>query len=134
MYLLKTRHDPPEILTGGPKLDIHVVFTKIPGTQAPLTAATDLARHLGGRVAILVAQVVPYPLPLDRPPIPVEFTEQALASLGRDPEVETAVRIYLCRDQQETIRQVLKPESVVIVGARGLAKTLKRDGHHVILV
>jgi hypothetical protein len=51
------------------------------------------------------------------------------------------VFLYLCRDRDETIRQVLRPESVVVIGRskwwwpteeNHLARILRRDGHRVI--
>jgi hypothetical protein len=72
----------------------------------------------------------------------VQFAEQQLLVLAGEQPVETSIRIYLCRDLTETIRQVLKPDSVVIVGGRKcwwptrerkLAAALRRDGHRVIL-
>ncbi len=122
-------------------LDLQVIFTNVAGTRAVLAAATQYARGLGAQITILDAQVVPYPLPLDRPPVPVEFTERTLRTLALEQTVATAVELYLCRDRNETIRQVLKPESVVVMPARKfwwptaqthLAKLLRRDGHRVI--
>jgi hypothetical protein len=93
----------------------------------------------------MVAQVVPYPLPLAAPPVPVEFTEHALESITSE---DTAIEIYLCRDRNETIRRALPPDSLVIVGARkrrwrpswwpscdhSLAKLLRQDGRRVLVV
>ena len=127
----------------GPQLDIHVIFTNMADTQATLKTASALAHDLGARITILAAQVVPYPLPLGSPPVPIEFTERALGLMACEQEVETAIKVYLCRDQRQTIRQILKPESVVVIGGRkrwwptagqSLARILKQDGHHVVLV
>ena len=74
-----------------------------------------MARGLGARITLMVAQVVPYPLPLAAPDVPVEFTERLLESIAPG---DTTVEIYLCRDRNETIRRALPPDSVVIVGAR----------------
>ena len=72
----------------------------------------------------------------------VEFTERLLWSLASEQSVTTAAEIYLCRDREETIRQVLPEEAVVVMGERRwwqlgqerhLAKILRRDGHRVIL-
>ncbi len=113
------------------------------GTQATLKAATALAHDLGARITILVAQVVPYPLDLRCPPVPVEFTEQALCTMAADQDVETTIKLYLCRDRQRTVRQALKPDSMVVIeGRQGwwptadkrLARMLRRDGHHVMIV
>lgn len=49
------------------KLEVTVIFTTTPGTLAALRLAGQYARDLGGGISILVVQVVPYPLPLERP-------------------------------------------------------------------
>jgi len=124
-----------------PKLNVHVVFTTLDGTKTAFRLAGKLARDLGARVTVLAAQVVPYPLPLEKPPVAVEFTEQALLRMVGEEEVETAIEVRLCRDSEETIREALAPESVVVMSRRGrwwairewmLAWRLRRDGHHVI--
>jgi hypothetical protein len=130
----------------GPGLNVHVVCTNLEDAnlesiRAAHRAAGKLARDLGARVTMLVAQVVPYPLPLERPPIAIEFTEQTALRMVSEEEVETAIEVRLCRDGEETIREALAPESVVVM-SRGrrwwpirewvLAWRLRRDGHHVI--
>lgn len=125
----------------GPGLNVHVIFTNAESTRTALRAAGKLARDLGARVTVLVAQVVPYPLPLERPPVAIQFTEQALLRMVSEEEVETAIEVRLCRDSEETIREALAPESVVVMSRRRrwwpirewmLAWRLRRDGHHVI--
>ena len=124
-----------------PKLNVHVVFTTLDGAKTAFRLAGKLARDLGARVTVLAAQVVPYPLPLERPPIAIEFTERALLRMVSEEEVETAIEVRLCRDSGETIREALAPESVVVMSRRRrwwpmrewmLAWRLRRDGHHVI--
>ncbi len=121
---------------------MNVVYTRLPGAAKSLDVASGLARGLGARVTVHVAQVIPYPLELKSPQVPVQFAEQQLLAMAGEQPVETSIRIYLCRDLTETIRQVLKPDSVVIVGGRKrwwptrehrLATALRRDGHRVIL-
>ena len=55
--------------------------------------------------------------------------------------IGTGVRLYLCRDQTEALRSVLKPHSLVVIGGnRGwwptrekrLARQLRRAGHEVV--
>jgi hypothetical protein len=130
----------------GPRLNVHVICTNLEGDhlesiRAAHRAAGRLARDLGARVTMLAAQVVPYPLPLEKPPVAVEFTKQALLRMVSEEDIETAIEVRLCRDSQETIREALAPESVVVMGRRGrwwpirewmLAWKLRRDGHHVI--
>ena len=106
-----------------------------------LHTASGLARGLGARVTVHVPQVIPYPLELKAPPVSVAFAEQQLLALAGDQPVETNIQMYLCRDLTETIRRVLKPDSVVVIGGRKrwwptpekkLAAILRRDGHRVI--
>ena len=136
---------PPDLSERGRKLDLQVIFTDLPKTAAALATARSLARGLGARITLMVAQVVPYPLPLAAPDVPVEFTERALEFLAIE---DTTVEIYLCRDRNETIRRALPPDSLVIVGARKwrwwpswlpsresqLARILRQDGRRVLVV
>ncbi len=48
-------------------LSVTVVFTTVPATLIALQRGGELAQQLGARIRILVPQVVPYPLPIDRP-------------------------------------------------------------------
>jgi hypothetical protein len=128
------------------KLDISVVFTSVDATLAALREAANLlgnrASSLGGRITLIVPQIVPYPLPLTRPPVLVDFNERRLRVIASDCRVETRVSIYLCRDPLETLKSVLKPHSVVVVGSRKrwwptaekrLAAQLRRAGHEVVV-
>ena len=123
-----------------------VIFTDLPKTAAALGKARSMARGLGARITLTVAQVVPYPLPLAVPDVPLEFTERLLEPLAceKDDAEDIAVEIYLCRDRNETIRRAISPDSLVIVGARKwqwwfsrdrwLARILRRDGLRVLVV
>src|SRR5579863_4250413 len=130
----------------GPRLNVHVVCTNLKNSSLKSVSAAHrlagkLARDLGARVTVLVAQVVPYPLPLEKPDVAVEFTEQALVRMIGEQEVETTIEVRRCRDSEETIRGALPPDSVVVMGTRRrwwpirgwmLAWRLRRDGHDVI--
>ena len=130
----------PEVLS--PELEVNVVYTRLPSAAKTLHAASGLARGLGARVTVHVPQVIPYPLELKAPPVSVPFAEHQLLALVGEQPVETNIQMYLCRDLTETIRRVLKPASVVVIGGRKhwwptpekkLAAILRRDGHRVIL-
>ncbi len=130
----------PEVLR--PELEVNVVYTRLPGAAKTLHTASGLARGLGARVTVHVPQVIPYPLELKAPPVSVAFAEQQLLALAGEQPVETNIQMYLCRDLTETIRRVLKPDSVVVIGGRKrwwptpekkLAAILRRDGHRVLL-
>lgn len=141
---------PPDLSERGRKLDLQVIFTDVPKTAAALATARSMARDLGARITLMVARVVPYPLPLAEPDVPVEFTERLLESLAckKDDAEDTTIEIYLCRDRNETIRRAVPPDSLVIVGARkwrwwtswlpsrdrSLARMLRLDGRRVLVV
>ncbi|MGH9592427.1 MAG: hypothetical protein ACRD5L_05005, partial [Bryobacteraceae bacterium] len=100
------------------QLNISVVFTSVESTLAALREAGILAGSLGARITLLVPQVVPYPLPLESPPVLVEFNERRFHVMARECPVETTVRIYLCRNRFETITSALSPGSIVVLGGR----------------
>lgn len=124
-----------------PCLEITVVFTSVDATLAALREAAALASRRSGRVALVVPQVVPYPLPLTSPPVLVDWNERRFRVIASDCPVETKVRIFLCRDWAETLMAVLNPHSIVVVGGRRrwwptretwLARAIRRAGHEVI--
>jgi hypothetical protein len=131
----------PQVTEAGGRLDVAVVFTSAGATLAALRKAGVLASHLGGRITLLVTQVVPYPLALENPPVPVDFTENRLSAIATESPVETVVRVYLCRDRFTTLAAALKPHSLVVLGGNRrwwptpeqvLARRLRRAGHEVI--
>jgi hypothetical protein len=122
---------------------VNVVYTRLPSGPEALRVASDLALGLGARIAVHLAREIPYPLALKSPPVPVAFTEEKLLRLASTQAIDTTIQVYLCRDLTATIRHALKPESVVVIGGpkhwwrtreRSLARALRRDGHHVILI
>lgn len=136
------RPERPERPQPDARLDVAVVFTSADATIAALKRAGTLASSLNARVLLVVPQIVPFPLPLDSPPVLIDFSEKRFREIAEASPVETAVHIYLCRDRLETLRAALKPHSLVIVGGRKrwwptaeelLARKLRRAGHEVIL-
>jgi len=122
------------------RLNVAVVFTSVESTLAALQEAGTLANSLGARIQLVVPQVVPYPLPLDSPPVLVEFNENRFRVMASKSPVETSVHIYLCRDRFETLVSVLQPGSIVVLGGRErwwptkekrLARKLRRAGFEV---
>jgi len=134
---------PPAAVEFESGLDISVVFTSVEATLAALKEAGALANRLGAHITLLIPQVVPFPLPLESPPVLLDWNERRFRVIASESPVDTTVRLYLCRDRQETLLSVLKPHSLVVVGGRrrrwwwptseeGLAKMLLRAGHEVI--
>jgi hypothetical protein len=127
----------------GPDARIYVIFTNKAGTKAALSAASRLARGLDLPLSLLAARQVPYPLPLENPPVGIEFIESAMRELvsGQDPEI--TVHILLCRERDEALRDALGPDALVVLGTgnswwksryRHLARCLKADGRRLILI
>lgn len=126
-------------------LEVNVIFTDDEGTLAALKAAGVLAHNLRPRINLLVFQTVPLAFPLTRPPVSIPFTEQRLLHLvsqNAQGSLHTAVYLYLCRDEKPALRQMLRPQSLVVIGSRRrwwrtkeqrLAERLRHDGHQVFL-
>jgi hypothetical protein len=124
------------------RLNISVVFTSVESTLAALKEAATLASSLAARLTLLVPQVVPWALPLESPPVLVEFTENRFRVVASKSPVQTSVKIYLCRDKTGMLTSVLSPGSIVVMGGRrrwlwptrdeSLARELRRAGHEVI--
>ena len=130
----------------GSELNVTVVFTSVDATLAALKAARSFlgeqACGLGGRITLIVPQIVPYPLPLARPPVLADNSERRLRVIAGHGRIETRICIYLCRDSLETLKSVLKPHSLVVIGSRKrwwptaekrLAAQLRSAGHEVIV-
>lgn len=123
------------------RIEIVVLFTDVPATLAALRTAAQLASGLFSRIRLLALHCVPYPLPLDKPTVDLRFLGQRFRTVAENHSVETFVDVRLCRDTWETLRTMLAPQSVIVIGRRtgwwprsedGLAKRLRADGHHVI--
>jgi hypothetical protein len=124
------------------QLNVTVLFTSVDGTMAALRTAGTLASKLGGRITIVVPEIVPYHLPLNKPPVLHDWNEKRFRVLAAESSVETSVRFYLCRDEDEMLARKLKPHSLVVLGgqkhwwptrASRLAGRLRKLGHEVIL-
>ena len=131
----------PEVDAPDSKLNISVIFTSVESTLAALKEAGALANKLGAQITLIVPQVVPYHLPLESPPVLLDWNERRLRVMAKESPVETKFNLYLCRDRWETLQSILAPHSVVVLGARKawwptqekrLARQLRCAGHEVI--
>jgi len=132
----------PTVENGESRLNIVVVFTSANATAEALKKAGNLAESLGAHISLVVPQIVPYPLPLTSPPVLLDFQEKRFREIASKSSVDVLVQLYLCRDARETLKKILTPHSLVVVGSRKrwwptsearLARQLKRAGHEVIL-
>lgn len=124
--------------------DVTVVYTTEEGTLAALKAAGDLTRKLAGQLILAVPVVVPRQHELERPLVPIDFLERrALRLVSESGILGEAVRIqiWLCRDRQRCLQQVLSPRSLVVMGGRWhwwlkdewrFEKWLSQQGHQVV--
>lgn len=135
-----SRHDcqdPPRRM-----LSVTVLFTTVPETLNALQQAAELAFDLEARIRILILQVVPYPLPIDQPPVHPDFRLRQFRTLWKEKRIHTRVDIWLCRDARQCLQNALAPNSLVVIGkrrawwpftrARRLERDLYKAGHQVI--
>ena len=132
--------------TSAEPLEVNVIFTELEATAAALKAAESFARELGARICLRAGVVVPVQLALDQPLVSVEFLEKALRDLVNRSvagELERTIHLYICRDWMDTLSEVLKPDSVVMIGARKrwwptstsrLARALRTRRNRVIVI
>ena len=123
------------------RLNISVIYTGVESTLAALKHAGELASSLGARITLVATQLVPYPLPLRSPAVSPDFNEQRFRVIAGQSRVETNVMVYLCRDRVETLKDILRPRSLVVIGGskgwwptheQRLASKLRRAGHEVV--
>jgi hypothetical protein len=125
------------------RLEISVLFTSQEAALIALRRAAALAGSLSARITLIVPQVVPFPLPLSSPPVLLDFQEARLREIASKSQVETVVRIYLCRDRSDVLNIALTPHSLVVLGSprkwrwlrseSRLARRLRKGGHEVIV-
>jgi hypothetical protein len=129
------------IITRQASLEVVVLHTTVSGTLEALKTAAHLAHGLSARIRILVLEVVPYPLPLNRPDVSLPYSQRHFRTLAESAAIETSVDIHLVRDPEKVLDSVLEPHSVVVMGARRtwwpsassrMAKSLERKGHQVV--
>ena len=147
---VSTRHAQPPAAQRAPdgsegRLEVNVICTNPQATAEALQCAKSLAQDLGAAIRLRAGIVIPFRLPLDQPPISIAFTERLLAGLVSRLDAdgfERTVDLYVCRDWQETLLQILNPESPVVIGIskrwwptaeNRLVKALRSKGHRVIV-
>jgi hypothetical protein len=123
-------------------LEIVVVYTSVQATLTALTRAAALAKGLNAGVRLLMLNVIPYPLPLESPPVRCDFSERRLVEIASASPIETTVHLCMCRQRLEPLIALLRAHSLVVIGGRKswwppkeekLARELRRAGHEVIL-
>lgn len=127
---------------GDAPLEVIVLHTTTNATLQALRTAARLAEGLAARIRLLVLETVPYPLPVNNPQVPVEFTKRHFRTVALDTSIDTHVDIRLGRDKKQMLESALKPHSLVVMAAKKgwwptaesrLAKRLERLGHQVVV-
>lgn len=127
----------------GARLQVNVIFTEAIGTLACLRSAAVLARGLDARIRLIVPRIVPYCLPLDRPPVAVVHERRRFSALAVSAGVEADVEICYGRDANAIFAFTLHSHSLVLIGARRrwwpsraqrCRKCLESAGHRVMFI
>ena len=136
----------PSSSDSGSRLKVTVIFTTPEGTLAALRTAQDLARNLGLQISLVIAQVVSFHFPLERPDVSIDFLKQRSLALVSQSDIEADqvhIELYFCRDRKQCLQRILVPNSVVVIGARKrwwarperkLEEFIRSLGHRVISV
>jgi hypothetical protein len=138
-----TSHPPMGLSVGEAacSLEVVVLHTDIRETLEALKAAANLAQGLAARIRLLVPQIVPASMPMDRPELPLGHAWRRFQTLASGTKIKTYVDIRRGRDKNEILESVLKPGSVVVLGGKRprwpgkvgfLAHRLEKMGHHVV--
>lgn len=80
-------------------VSVFVVFTSTRLTLNALEKAGELANNLGAKIVVVAAQIVPFPLQLDQPPVPFEFVIRQFETMAVQKLGKIHIFAYLCRDQ-----------------------------------
>jgi hypothetical protein len=92
-------------------------------------------------IEIIVSEIVPYPLPLDEPPVLRSFWNHRYRTIVEQAGIDTSVHVCLCREPREALASVLAPGSIVVIGTRRprwptreyrFGRWLRTKGYHVI--
>ena len=103
---------------GPSRITIFVLFTGVRKTLDALWSAGRLARDLNVHIEIIVPEIVPYPLPLDEPPVLRSFRNHRYRTIVEQAGIDTSIHVCLCREPREAVDRLLNPGSIVVLGTR----------------
>jgi len=125
-------------------LRINIVFSDLHTTKLALKRAVELAIDLSAETQIIVPHVVPYPLDLECPVVPLEFTCHQLQIFAGSTGADPYIHVYLCRDVMDLLRKLLPAGSIAVLGtskrwlfptrSERIARRLRKGGCDVVLV
>jgi hypothetical protein len=103
---------------GASRITIFVLFAGVGKTLDALSSAGRLARDLDAHIEIIVPEIVPYPLPLDEPPVLRSFWNQRYRTIVEQAGIDTSIHVCFCREPRETVDRLLNSGSIVVIGTR----------------
>src|SRR5690349_22280945 len=98
--------------------EIVVLHTGPELTRHALRAAASLTKGLNFHVVLMAVHIVPYPLQLAALAVMEEHLETELRKAAEGTDLPVTARIAFSRDLAEAFRQCVRPESLVVIGAR----------------
>jgi hypothetical protein len=123
------------------KLVVTVLFTTAKSTSTALEVAARLAQGFDTSIEVVAPYVVPFPDPVDHPPVDTGFLLRRLCEVAEGVPVQTTVHLILGRNLEQSLLSALRPNSIVVIGEREplwpglyrrLAESLRARGHQVI--
>ena len=132
-----------ERLRPSPELPVYVPYTTSELTRAALTAVAAFTGNLGAHVLLVAVQIVPFPLPLNRPPVSPSFVEQKLKAAACEIELPVITQVVIARDREVAFDRAISPGSLVVLATKKrwwptpqmkLARSLARAGHSLTLL
>ena len=113
--------DAPSNLTSQVKMRVVVIATTPKRTVTALRTAAHLAADLGAQITLISIESVPWKFPLQAPPVSVSSLKRKLYGLIYEAGIlkkEVLIQLCLCRYPLESLRAILRPNSLVVLGGR----------------
>ena len=126
-----------------PNNSVTVIVTSMNPSIKALERAAELAKPSSARINVITVEVVPFPLPLDEPPVPAGFTARRFEEIAGKLPARAHVLTYLCRNPWDALNRILDRNCPVVIGVRKrwwptresrLAGRLRRAGYDVISI
>jgi hypothetical protein len=133
----------PERFINIPELSVFVVVTSTNATLKALEIAGEIAVSLGSSIVLVAAQMILFPLTIDKPLLSIAFLTERLETAAIPASGGIKAFVYLYRDPPDTLTTIFKFNSpwFSVSGKAGgqsrdgiLARKLERAGSSFILV
>jgi hypothetical protein len=99
-------------------LDVVVLFTTVDLAAAALKRAEELVLGIKSDIRLICTQIVPYPLPVERPPVNLRHLGNQLSRASQCAGLKLEGEIILARDLKTALKTALKPHSIVVLASR----------------